>query len=225
MNILVVEDECRMAELVRQGLAEEGHTVTVLHEGRQGLSAAEAGDYDVIILDVMLPTMTGFEIARRLRLARNRTPVLMLTARDSTDDIVRGLNIGADDYLTKPFSFEVLLARVRALGRRGPIPQPVLLEAGGLTMDQGAREVYRGPRRIALTRTEYAILEVLMRNAGRVVSRDSLIERVWGGDSDIESNTLDAFVRLLRAKVDEPGQPGTIRTMRGIGYSICMEAS
>jgi DNA-binding response OmpR family regulator len=224
MNILVVEDEARMAELVRQGLAEEGHTVTVLHEARQGLSATEAGAYDVIILDVMLPGLTGFEIARRLRVARNRTPVLMLTARDSTDDIVRGLNIGADDYLTKPFSFEVLLARVRALGRRGPIPQPVYLEAGGLTMNQGAREVWRGQRRIALTRTEYAILEVLMRNAGRVVSRDSLIERVWGGDSDIESNTLDAFVRLLRAKIDEPGQPGTIRTLRGVGYTICSEA-
>ena len=223
MNILVVEDESRMAELVRQGLAEEGHVVTVFHEGRQGLSAAECGEYDVIILDVMLPGLTGFEIARRLRVARNQTPVLLLTARDSTNDIVHGLNIGADDYLTKPFSFEVLLARVRALGRRGPIPQSVFLRAGDLTVNQGTREVWRGQRRIVLTRTEYAILELLIRNAGRVVSRDSLIEKVWGGNSDIESNTLDAFVRLLRAKIDEPGQPGTIRTLRGVGYSVCLE--
>ncbi len=224
MNILVVEDERRMADLVRQGLAEEGHTVTIIHEGKEGLGVAEAGAYDVIILDVMLPGLTGLEIAHRLRTKRNPTPVLMLTARDSTEDIVRGLNTGADDYLTKPFSFEVLLARVRALGRRGPIPQPVYLEAGGLTMNQGTREVSRGSRRITLTRTEYAILEVLMRNAGRVVSRDSLIERVWGCDSDIESNTLDAFVRLLRTKVDESGRPGLIRTIRGVGYCICSEA-
>lgn len=221
MTILVVEDEPRMAELIRQGLTEEGHVVTVLHEGRQGLKAAQAGDFDVIILDIMLPGLDGFEITRRLRAARNRTPVLMLTARDARQDIVSGLDTGADDYLTKPFSFEVLLARVRALGRRRPIAQPVVLEAGGLTLNQGTREVWRGERRVTLTRTEYAILELLMRNAGRVVPRDSIIESVWGGKSDIESNTLDAFVRLLRAKVDEPGQPGTIRTLRGVGYSIC----
>jgi DNA-binding response OmpR family regulator len=224
MTILVVEDEPRMAELIRQGLTEEGHVVTVLHEGKHGLNAAQAGEFDVIILDVMLPGMDGFEITRRLRVARNRTPVLILTARDAKPDIVNGLDIGADDYLTKPFSFEVLLARVRALGRRRPIAQAVFLEAGGLTLHQGTHEVWRGQRRVTLTRTEYAILELLMRNAGRVVPRDSIIESVWGGKADIESNTLDAFVRLLRAKVDEPGQPGTIRTLRGVGYSICPEA-
>ena len=223
MRILVVEDERRMAELLRQGLMEEGHAVTVAAQGRAGLDIAENGAFDVIILDVMLPGLSGFEIARRLRTRRNQTPILILTARDATRDIVQGLNIGADDYLTKPFSFDVLVARVRALGRRGPIPQTVFLEAGGLTMNQGAREVSRGERRIELTRTEYAVLEMLMRNAGRVVTRENLIEGVWGGNSDIESNTLDAFVRLLRAKVDEPGHASMIRTVRGVGYSIDAE--
>jgi DNA-binding response OmpR family regulator len=223
MRILLVEDERRMAELLRQGLSEEGHTVTVMGEGHAGLSAAESCVFDLLILDVMLPGLSGFEIARQLRAKRNRTPILMLTARDSTTDIVRGLDLGADDYLTKPFSFDVLLARVRAVGRRGPIPQPVLLEAGGLTMSQGAREVWRGERRIDLTRKEYAVLEMLMRNAGRVVTRESLIEGVWGGASDIESNTLDAFIRLLRAKIDEAGRGSAIRTVRGVGYAIGSE--
>jgi len=220
MRILVVEDERRMAELLRQGLSEEGHTVTAMCEGRAGLAAAESCDFDLLILDVMLPGVSGLEIVRHLRAGRDRTPILMLTARDSTDDIVKGLNMGADDYLTKPFSFEVLAARVRAVGRRGPIAQAVLLEAGGLTMNQGTREIRRGEDRIELTRTEYAVLEILMRNAGRVVTRESLIEGVWGGVTDIESNTLDAFIRRLRTKVDEPGRASAIRTVRGVGYSI-----
>jgi DNA-binding response OmpR family regulator len=224
MRILVVEDERRMAEVLRQGLVEDGHLVTVAAEGREGLSLAGSGGFDLIILDVMLPGLSGFEIARQLRAKRNQTPVLMLTARDSTSDIVEGLDIGADDYLTKPFSFEVLLARVRAVGRRGPIPQPVCLQAAGLAMNLGTREVRRGGRRIGLTRTEYAILELLMRNAGRVVTRGTLIEGVWGGDSDIESNTLDAFVRLLRAKIEEPGEVRLIQTVRGVGYSLKPEA-
>jgi DNA-binding response OmpR family regulator len=147
----------------------------------------------------------------------------MLTARDSTGDIVEGLNLGADDYLTKPFSFEVLLARVRAVGRRGPIPQPLLFQVANLTMNQGTRDVLHGKRRISLTRTEYAILELLMRNAPRVVSRDSLIETVWGPGSDIESNTLDAFVRLLRAKIEAPGEARLLQTIRGVGYCLRTE--
>ena len=224
MRILVVEDERRMAELLRQGLTEDGHVVTVAREGGEGLSLAGGGGFDLLILDVMLPGVSGFEIARQLRARRDQTPILMLTARDSTRDVVEGLDLGADDYLTKPFSFEVLLARVRAVGRRGPIPQPVCLEAAGLTMNQGTREVRRGGHAISLTRTEYAILELLMRNAGRVVTRDTLMEGVWGGTSDIESNTLDAFVRLLRAKIDETGQGRVIRTVRGVGYSLRPEA-
>jgi DNA-binding response OmpR family regulator len=220
MRLLVVEDELKMAELLRQGLTEEGHSVTVATDGRHGLELAGAAEFDLIMLDVMLPGMDGFEIARSLRAERNQTPILMLTARDATGDVVQGLNLGADDYLTKPFSFEVLLARVRALGRRGPIPQPVLLTAPGLTLNQGTRDVSRGARKIPLTRTEYSILELLMRNAGRVVTRAALIGSVWGNDSEIESNTLDAFVRLLRAKVEEPGMPRLIRTVRGVGYTL-----
>jgi DNA-binding response OmpR family regulator len=223
MRILVVEDAPRMAELLRQGLSEEGHVVTVALEGREGLSLAEAGAFDLLILDVMLPGIDGCAMVRRLRAQRNQTPILMLTARDSPSDIVEGLNLGADDYLTKPFSFEVLLARVRAVARRGPIPRPVHFKLGNLTMDQGAREVRRGNRQIVLTRTEYAILEVLMRNAGRVVTRDTLIDSVWGGDSDIEKNTLDAFVRLLRAKVEAPGEMKLIHTLRGVGYCLRAE--
>ena len=220
MRLLVVEDERKMAELLRQGLTEDGHSVTVAEDGRDGLAIAEAAAFDLIVLDVMLPGIDGFEIARRLRAGRNQTPILMLTARDASADIVEGLNLGADDYLTKPFSFEVLLARVRALGRRGPIPMPVLLRAAGLTLNQGTRDVSRGGRKIALTRTEYSILELLMRNAGRAVTRSALIEGVWGNHSEIESNTLDAFVRLLRAKVEEPGMPRLIRTIRGVGYTL-----
>lgn len=220
MRLLVVEDERKMAELLRQGLAEEGHSVSVASEGRQGLAMAEAAEFDVILLDVMLPGLNGFEIAKRLRAARNQTPILMLTARDAPSDIVEGLDLGADDYLTKPFSFDVLLARVRAMGRRGPIPLPVLLQAADLVLNQGTRDISRSGRKIALTRTEYSILELLMRHAGRVVTRDALIESVWGNDSDIESNTLDAFVRLLRAKVEERGKPRLIRTIRGVGYTL-----
>lgn len=224
MRILVVEDERRMADLLSSGLSEEGHNVTIAREGREGLSVAEAYPFDLIILDVMLPGLDGFSVARRLREQRNQTPILMLTARDAAQDIVKGLDFGADDYLTKPFSFDVLLARVRAVARRGPIPQPVFMQFADLTMDLSAREVRRGNRLIALTRTEFAILELLLRNAGRVVSRDNLIESVWGPDSEIESNTLDVFVRLLRAKVEAPGEPKLIQTVRGVGYSLRTEA-
>jgi DNA-binding response OmpR family regulator len=224
MRVLVVEDERRMAELLAQGLTEEGHAVTLASDGLAGLGLAGAAAFDLMILDVMLPGLDGFAVARRLRSAHIQIPILMLTARDAPADVIEGLDLGADDYITKPFSFEVLMARVRAVARRGPIPRPVVLEAGGLTMDPATRAVSRGGRPIALTRTEYAILELLLRNAGRVVTRDALINGVWNGSSDIESNTLDAFVRLLRSKVESPGQPRLIRTIRGIGYSVNPEA-
>ena len=219
MRILVVEDERRMAELLRQGLSEEGHAVTVAMDGREGLSLAESDAFDLVMLDLMLPGMDGLTITKRLREGKNRTPVLLLTARDSDRDIVKGLDLGADDYLTKPFSFEVLFARVRAVGRRGAIPQPVVMQVGDLILNQGSRQVTRGGREITLTRTEYAILELLLRNAGRVVWRDTLIESVWGGE-DIESNTLDAFVRLLRHKIEAPGEPRLLQTVRGVGYAV-----
>jgi DNA-binding response OmpR family regulator len=220
MRILVAEDERRMGELLRRGLAEEGHSVEVAADGREALSLAGTGIFDLILLDVMLPGLDGFAIARRLRAAHNQTPIIMLTARDAPEDVVAGLDLGADDYLTKPFSFEVLFARVRAVARRGPIPRPVCLEYSGLTMNPATREVRRGTREITLTRTEYAILELLLRNAGRVIPRDRLIDGVWGGAPGIESNTLDAFVCLLRAKVESSGEARLIHTVRGVGYSL-----
>jgi DNA-binding response OmpR family regulator len=223
MRILVVEDERQMVELLRQGLAEEGHSVTATRDGREGLSLAEGNSFDLIVLDVMLPGMDGFSIVRRLRSQRNQTPILMLTARDAAKDVVDGLNLGADDYLTKPFPLAVLFARVRAVGRRGPIPQPVTLKVADLTLNQATREVKRGARAITLTRTEYSILELLMRHSGRVLLRDTLIGDVWGDTSDIENNTLDAFVRLLRGKIEAAGEPKLLQTIRGVGYTLRLE--
>jgi DNA-binding response OmpR family regulator len=220
MQVLVVEDERRMAELLRQGLEEEGHSVILAGDGKEGLAMAESHAFDAIVLDLMLPGIDGFSIARKLRASRNQTPILMLTARDATEDMVSGLNLGADDYLVKPFSFDVLLARLRAVSRRGPIPQPVNLQVHDLTLNPASREVARGGRRLALTRTEYSLLELLMRRAGRVVTRENLIEAVWGFDSDVRSNTLDAFIRLVRDKVDLAGEQKLIHTVRGVGYCL-----
>jgi DNA-binding response OmpR family regulator len=225
MQVLVVEDERRMAELLRQGLEEEGHSVILALDGKEGLAMAESHSFDVIVLDVMLPGMDGFSIARKLRASGNQTPILMLTARDATADVVAGLNLGADDYLVKPFSFEVLLARLRAVSRRGPIPQPVHFEVRDLTLNPASREVARGGRRVALTRTEYSLLELLMRRAGRVVTRENLIQTVWGFDTDVRGNTLDAFIRLVRDKVDGAGEPKLIHTVRGVGYCLREENS
>jgi DNA-binding response OmpR family regulator len=223
MQVLVVEDERRMADLLRQGLEEEGHSVVVAGDGNEGLAVAESRAFDAILLDVMLPGMDGFSMARKLRASRNQTPILMLTARDTEAEMVAGLDLGADDYLVKPFSFEVLLARLRAVSRRGPIPQPVRLQVEDLTLDPASREVTRAGRRVPLTRTEYGLLELLLRSAGRVVTRDNLIEAVWGYDSEVRSNTLDAFIRLLRDKVDVPGALKLIHTVRGVGYCLRRE--
>jgi DNA-binding response OmpR family regulator len=220
MQVLVVEDERRMGELLRQGLEEEGHSVVLAGNGRDALEMAQSHAFDAIVLDVMLPALDGFSVARKLRAARNQTPILMLTARDAAADVVEGLNLGADDYLVKPFSFDVLLARLRAVSRRGAIPEPVPLRAADLTLNPASREVMRGGRRIALTRTEYSLLELLMKRCGRVVARENLIEAVWGFDSDVRSNTLDAFIRLLREKVDAAGDSKLIHTVRGVGYSL-----
>jgi DNA-binding response OmpR family regulator len=224
MQVLVVEDERRMAELLRQGLEEEGHSVVLSGNGRDGLAIAESHPFDAIVLDVMLPGLDGFSVARKLREARNQTPILMLTARDATHDIVEGLNLGADDYLVKPFSFEVLLARLRAVSRRGAIAQPPVLQVADLVLNPSAREVSRAGRKIALTRTEFGLLELLMKRAGRVVTRENLIESVWGFDSEVRSNTLDAFIRLLRDKVDSENEARLIQTVRGVGYCLRAEA-
>jgi two-component system response regulator MprA len=220
MQVLVVEDEPRMADLLRQGLTEEGYIVTVASTGVDALKLALGYAYDVMVLDVMLPGMDGFAVARRLRERHNQVPILMLTARDTAGDIVAGLDLGADDYLTKPFSFDVLLARLRALGRRGPAAPSTLLRIADLTLDVTTREVKRAGKELHLTRTEFSILELLAKNAGRVVTRESIIEQVWGHTTEIESNTLDAFVRLLRAKVEPTGAPKLIHTVRGVGYTL-----
>jgi DNA-binding response OmpR family regulator len=220
MRLLVVEDEQRMAALLEQGLEEEGHQVYVTRDGEQGLAAAQSSTFDVIVLDVMLPRMDGLTVARRLREAGNQTPILMLTARDKMTDVVKGLDIGADDYLTKPFSFDVLVARLRAVSRRGPIPRSVQLQFADLCLDTATRRVTRHGHPVNLTRKEHSLLELLLRNAGRTVTRDTILESVWGSDSDVEENTLEAFVRLLRTKIDAGFEPKLIHTVRGIGYSL-----
>lgn len=220
MKLLIVEDETHMAELLRKGLTEEGHTAVCSHDGAEGLAIAKAYEFDAIILDVMMPRLDGYEMAKRLRAEKVRTPVLMLTAKDSVPDIVRGLDVGVDDYMTKPFSFEELLARLRAVQRRSlPSAQPSLRVAD-LELDPASREVSRGGTSLSLTRTEYSLLERLLYRAGHVVSRRSLIEAVWGFDREIEENTLDAFMHLLRNKVDTPARPKLIHTVRGVGYMI-----
>jgi two-component system OmpR family response regulator len=219
MQILVVEDDLRMADLLRRALLEEGHHVVVSRDGREGFEIARASPFDVVVLDVMLPGMDGMTVARRLREANNRTPVLMLTARDSTADIVKGLDAGADDYLVKPFSIDVLLARLRAVSRRGEIPRPACLKVGKITLDPASRRVMRGRETLSLTPREYRLLELLMRNAGRAVSRDTILESVWGFETDVTENSVEVFVRALRVKVDTR-EPKLIHTVRGYGYMM-----
>ena len=224
MRILLVEDDARMRALVRRGLAEQGHAVEVAETGPAALDRARGEAFDVIVLDVMLPGCSGIDVVSRLRAASDRTPVLLLTARDAAADVASGLDAGADDYLTKPFSFKVLLARLRALGRRGPAVHGVRLEVADLSLDPAAHQVWRGSTPVTLTRTEFNLLECLMRNVGRVVTRPALIERLWGADREVENNTLDAFVKSLRQKIDAGDRPRLIHTVRGVGYSLRQEA-
>jgi DNA-binding response OmpR family regulator len=225
MKILIVEDEVRMAELLRKGLTEEGHTAVCASNGEEGFELAKSYEFDVIILDVMMPKLSGYDLAKRLRAERVKTPILMLTARDAVPDIVRGLDVGADDYMTKPFSFDELVARLRAVKRRALAAHDTNLRVADLVLDPASREVLRGDCRLSLTRTEYNLLERLMYRAGKVVSRRSLIEAVWGFDREIEENTLDAFMHLLRNKIDPPGRKKLIHTVRGVGYMIRPEAT
>ena len=220
MQILAVEDEVAMADLLRSALSDEGHVVTLATDGKQALALAHTGRFDLLVLDLLLPGIDGFEVARQLRRAHIQTPILVLTARDRSRDIVAALDAGADDYLTKPFSLEVFLARVRAVSRRGDIPQPVCLEIAGLSLNTATREVMREGKQILLTPREYSLLELLMRHKGRVLPRSVMVESIWGFDTEIEENTLDAFIRLLRNKVEIAGAPRLIRTVRGIGYSL-----
>jgi len=224
MNLLIVEDEKRMLELLRKGLEEEGHTVVCAADGIEGQEMSRSYDFDMIILDIMMPRLDGYELTKRLRADNISTPILMLTAKDSVQEIVHGLDLGADDYLTKPFSFNELLARLRAVRRRVLLPQSTSLQVDDLLLDRATREVSRGGVRIPLTPTEYSLLMRLMERAGKVVARRFLIESVWGFDREIEDNTLDVFVSLLRGKVDGNGRQKLIHTVRGVGYIIRVES-
>jgi two-component system OmpR family response regulator len=220
MKVLVVEDERRMVELLRKGLEEEGHTVVCATDGIEGLKLSRNHFFDAIILDVMMPKLDGYGMIERLRAEKNATPVLMLTAKDDVPYIVRGLDLGADDYMTKPFSFQELVARLRAIKRRKYVPQAATLKVADLSLDTATREVSRGGIPIALTRTEFNLLGKLMERSGKVVSRQALIQSIWGIDRDIEENTLDVFVLLLRNKIDGDYSEKLIRTVRGVGYMI-----
>jgi DNA-binding response OmpR family regulator len=219
MQILVAEDDRRMAELLHKTLTEEGHRVVLAHDGQEAFEIALYSQFDVIVLDVMLPGMSGTAVARKLREGRNQTPILMLTARDAPADVVTGLDSGADDYLTKPFSIEILLARLRAVSRRGAVARPVCLEIGDIRLDPASHRVTRGEELLALTPREYRLLELLMRNPGRAIRRDTILESVWGFDSEVSENTLEVFMKLLRSKVDTR-EPKLIHTVRGFGYMM-----
>ena len=217
MQILVVEDERRMAELLARTFQEEGHQAVVAGNGREGLAIALSSRFDAIVLDVMLPGMSGFTVVRKLRENRNQTPVLMLTARDASADVVSGLDAGADDCLAKPFAIDVLLARLRAVTRRGDAPRSACLEVRGVKLDPASRSVTRAGEAVNLTPREYKLLELLMRNRGRAVSRDAILESVWGFDHEVTQNNLEVFVGQLRHKVDI-AEPKLIHTLRGFGY-------
>jgi two-component system OmpR family response regulator len=223
MRVLVVEDEVKMAALIRRGLREEGMSVDVAIRGEDALWMAGATKYDAIVLDVMLPGIDGFETCRKLREDEVWSPVLMLTARDSVEDRVAGLDGGADDYLTKPFSFAELRARLRALARRGPIEHPVTLEVGDLRLDPATRQVWRGDEEISLTTKEFALLEAFMRRPGEVLSRFHLLEHAWDYEYENRSNVVDVYVRYLRRKIDQPFGAESIETVRGAGYRLRKE--
>ena len=220
MRVLIIEDERRMAEQLRKGLEREGYSVLVANDGERGLDLARSVDHELLILDWMLPKLDGVEVARRLRQAGIATRILMLTARDAPPDVVEGLDCGADDYLIKPFAFEVLLARLRALARRTATAQLPVLRVDDLRVDAAARQVSRGAATVKLSIREFNLLHYLMHRAGQIVPRRTLIEAVWGYESTIESNTLDAFIHLLRTKVDAPPHRKLIHTVRGIGYCL-----
>jgi two-component system, OmpR family, response regulator len=223
VRVLIVEDELRMASLIRRGLTAEGLAADVTGTGEDALWMAQAHDYDAIVLDVMLPGLSGFETCRRLRSSGVWSPVLMLTARDSVEDRVTGLDTGADDYLVKPFAFAELLARLRALARRGEPERPSVLQAGDLRLDPAAREVWRDSTRIDLSAKEFALLETFMRRPGEVLSRFHLLEHAWDFAYDNRSNVVDVYVRRLRRKIDEPFGRRSIETVRGGGYRLRAE--
>jgi two-component system, OmpR family, response regulator len=220
MRVLVVEDELRMASLIRRGLLEEGLAADVTAKGEDAVWMAQAHEYDAIVLDVMLPGMNGFETCRQLRSSGVWAPVLMLTARDAVEDRVAGLDTGADDYLVKPFAFAELLARLRALVRRGDPERPSVLEVADLTLDPASRKVSRGDQEIALSAKEFALLETFMRRPGEVLSRLHLLEHAWDFAYENRSNVVDVYIGHLRRKIDEPFGRRSLETVRGAGYRL-----
>jgi two-component system, OmpR family, response regulator len=220
MRVLVVEDEPKMAGLIRRGLGEEGYSADIAATGDDALWMAEATDYDAIVLDVLLPGRDGFEVCRRLRKAGTWTPILMLTARDAVDDRVAGLDAGADDYLTKPFSFAELLARLRALTRRPPHERPTVLEVGDLRLDPATHQAWRGDTELQLSAKEFRMLEAFMRRPGHVLSRLHLLEHCWDYGYENRSNVVDVYVRYLREKIDRPFGRRSLETVRGAGYRL-----
>jgi len=220
MRLLVVEDEVRLARALQKGLRSEGFAVDLSHDGAAGLESARSGNYDAIVLDVMLPRLSGYEVVRALRRDRNWVPVLMLSAKDGEYDEADGLDVGADDYLTKPFSYVVLVARLRALLRRGAPERPAVLAAGDLVLDPAAKQVARGDTPISLTAREFSLLEYLMRRAGEVVSRFDLLEHVWDAYGTSEANVVEVYVGYLRRKIDTPFGRSAVTTVRGVGYRL-----
>lgn len=221
MHILVVEDEAKLARLIQRILEQERHVVEVAHDGEAGLDLAATGSFDLIVLDIMLPKKDGVAVCRELRRMGVKTPVLMLTARDAVTDRVQGLDAGADDYLTKPFAVEELLARLRALSRRQPGYEPTeRLQVGDLVLDRTTQEVRRGDTPIELTAKEFALLEFLMRHPNQVLSRDRIIEQVWGYESDAPANAVDIYIHFLRRKIDHGFPRPLIHSVRGVGYKI-----
>ena len=223
MRLLLVEDESSIANFIRQGLTEAGYAVDVAQDGQEGLDYIRAADYDVLILDIMLPRLDGVTLLRQLRAKGNKTPALMLTARDTVDNRVEGLDAGADDYLVKPFAFPELLARVRALLRRPPLQAGTVLQIDNLQMDTAKHTVERNGRLIDLSPREYAVLEYLMRHPNQVLSRTQIGEHVWNFDFYNESNVVDVYIGYLRRKVDKPGELSLIHTVRGVGYCLRAE--
>jgi len=220
MRILIVEDEAKMAGLLRRGLAEEGHAVDVAQTGDDALWMAEATEYDAIVLDLALPGMDGIQVCRAWRANEVWSPVLMLTARDAVEDRIAGLDAGADDYLPKPFSFAELLARLRAVARRGATQRPPVLEVGDLRLDPATRLVWRGDAEIHLSGKEFALLEAFMRRPGEVLSRYQLLEHAWDDAYENRSNVVDVYVRYLRDRIDRPFGRSTLQTVRGVGYRL-----
>ena len=220
MRILIVEDDRKLARQLKKGVDEFGHSSTLAFDGIEGMETAQGSEFDVLVLDVMLPKMDGISIVRQLRQKRIGTPILLLTARDTPDDISAGLDAGADDYLTKPFAFKVLLARLRALARRRQVDPQTVLRIADLSLDPASHEVRRAGSLISLSRTEFVILDLLMRNPGRVITRSRLIEVVWGHERDIHNNTLDVFIRQLRTKIEPVDTLKLLHTIRGIGYTL-----